>query len=192
MNNQISLTVNGIKQPLDPIPGETLSALLRERLRLTGTKIGCEESECGACTVLVDGEPVLSCMYPAERADGKQVVTIEGLAALTPEPLRQTQNGQSSAGLQGLHPLQQAFIEHGAVQCGFCIPGQLMTAQALLERKLDPAQEEIRAALKDTLCRCAGYPSIENAILAAATSLRTGEALPPPPIPPSFYSRPIV
>jgi xanthine dehydrogenase molybdenum-binding subunit len=180
MNNQISLTVNGQQHTLDARPNETLSDLLRYRLRLTGTKIGCDEAECGACTVLVDGEPVVSCIYPAERADGKTVVTIEGLADLTPTPLGALRHsphfrrkwGETEG---GLHPLQEAFIEHGAVQCGFCIPGQIMTAYALLERNPNPTQDDIRFALKDTLCRCAGYPTIENAILAAAESLRTGE-----------------
>ncbi|MCK6567088.1 MAG: aldehyde oxidoreductase [Chloroflexi bacterium] len=158
MTNPIALNVNGRPYAVDAVPGETLSTLLRERLRLTGTKIGCEEAECGACTVLVDGEPVMSCIYPAERADGKPVLTIEG----------------AREGAQ-LHPLQEAFIEHGAVQCGFCIPGQIMTAYALLKRNPRPTSDDIRFALKDTLCRCAGYPSIENAILAAAEALRTGE-----------------
>jgi CO/xanthine dehydrogenase Mo-binding subunit/aerobic-type carbon monoxide dehydrogenase small subunit (CoxS/CutS family) len=162
MNTQISLTVNGTKHTLEPVAGETLSTLLRERLRLTGTKIGCEEAECGACTVLVDGEPLMSCVYPAERADGKTIVTIEGLAQRVHEEMK-------------LHPLQEAFVQHGAVQCGFCIPGQIMTAYALLKRNPDPASADIRFALKDTLCRCAGYPSIENAIIAAAEALRTGE-----------------
>ncbi|MEP7134697.1 MAG: molybdopterin cofactor-binding domain-containing protein, partial [Chloroflexota bacterium] len=201
MTNQISLTVNGIQHVLEAKSNETLSSLLRDRLRLTGTKIGCDEAECGACTVLVDGEPVVSCIYPAERADGKTIVTIEGLAneftaksaknarekeknlsdlselrgsdaALTPSP--------SPAGRGGLHPLQEAFVEHGAVQCGFCIPGQIMTAYALLERNPNPTSDEIRFALKDTLCRCAGYPTIENSILAAAESLRTGEPVKKP------------
>ena len=167
MNNQISLTVNGIKHNLESKPGETLSTLLRERLRLTGTKIGCEEAECGACTVLVDGEPVVSCIYPAERADGKTIVTIEGLAQRVHEEMK-------------LHPLQEAFVEHGAVQCGFCIPGQILTAHALLKRNPNPDSADVRFALKDTLCRCAGYPSIENAILAAAQALRTGEPVPKP------------
>lgn len=182
MTNQISLTVNGVQHTLDAKPNETLSALLRERLHLTGTKIGCEEAECGACTVLVDGEPVVSCIYPAERADGKTVVTIEGLAStLTPSP--------SPKGRGELHPLQEAFVEHGAVQCGFCIPGQIMTAYALLERNPNPSKDEIRFALKDTLCRCAGYPTIENAILAAAESLRTGEPVRKPThIPDSIHS----
>lgn len=174
MTNQISLTVNGNQHTLETKPGETLSALLRERLRLTGTKIGCEEAECGACTVLVDGEPVVSCIYPAERADGKTVVTIEGLAQRVHEEMK-------------LHPLQEAFVEHGAVQCGFCIPGQIMTAYALLERNPNPTKDEIRFALKDTLCRCAGYPTIENAILAAAESLRTGEPVQKPVIPDSIH-----
>ena len=141
MNNQISLTVNGIKHTLEPNPGETLSALLRERLRLTGTKIGCEEAECGACTVLVDGEPMVSCIYPAERADGKTIVTIEGLAQRVHEEISASSSparrkGQSAQAK--LHPLQEAFVEHGAVQCGFCIPGQIMTAYALLKRNPNP------------------------------------------------------
>jgi xanthine dehydrogenase molybdenum-binding subunit len=175
--SNINLTVNGKQISLESVPGETLSTLLRERLRLTGTKIGCEEAECGACTVLVDGEPMMSCVYPAERADGKNVVTIEGLAALTPTPLPQ---GEGQGVRERLHPLQEAFVEHGAVQCGFCIPGQIMTAYALLKRNPNPTSDEIRFALKDTLCRCAGYPSIENAILAAAQALRTGEPVQKP------------
>ncbi|HET7142649.1 MAG TPA: molybdopterin cofactor-binding domain-containing protein, partial [Anaerolineales bacterium] len=175
MNNKISLTVNGAKHTLDPVAGETLSTLLRQRLRLTGTKIGCDEAECGACTVLVDGEPIMTCLYPAERADGKNIVTIEGLAQRVNEEMK-------------LHPLQEAFVEHGAVQCGFCIPGQIMTAYALLERNPNPNSAEIRFALKDTLCRCAGYPTIENSILAAAEALRTGEPVKPPHIPNSIHT----
>src|SRR5512145_2017742 len=179
MNNQISLTVNGIQHNLEPVPGETLSTLLRQRLRLTGTKIGCEEAECGACTVLVDGEPVVSCIYPAERANGKTVVTIEGLAQRVHDEMK-------------LHPLQEAFVEHGAVQCGFCIPGQIMTAFALLKRNPDPNSADVRFALKDTLCRCAGYPTIENAILAAAEALRTGEPVRPPHILDSIHAQNVV
>ena len=166
-DQNLTFTVNGQKYTLAPLPGETLADLLRNRLRLTGTKIGCNEAECGSCTVLVDGEPILSCNYPAERAEGKNIVTIEGLA-------------RSENGRLVLHPLQEAFIVHGAVQCGFCIPGQIMTAYALLQKKPDPSREDIRTALKDTLCRCAGYPSIENAIQAAAAAMRTGEAVKPP------------
>jgi xanthine dehydrogenase molybdenum-binding subunit len=172
--SNIDLTVNGKAYSLEPVPGEALSTLLRRRLHLTGTKIGCDESECAACTVLVDGEPVLSCMYPAERAGGKAILTIEGLAVRVHEEMK-------------LHPLQEAFVEHGAVQCGFCIPGQIMTAYALLGRNPDPNSDEIRFALKDTLCRCAGYPSIETAILAAAQALRTGEPVAKPSIPDSIH-----
>ena len=173
--SNINLNVNGKQYSIDAVAGETLSTLLRERLRLTGTKIGCEEAECGACTVLVDGQPMMSCVYPAERADGKTIVTIEGLAQRVHEEMK-------------LHPLQEAFVEHGAVQCGFCIPGQIMTAYALLKRNPNPNSEDIRFALKDTLCRCAGYPSIENAIIAAAEALRTGESVQKPThIPNSIY-----
>ncbi|HEY3474957.1 MAG TPA: molybdopterin cofactor-binding domain-containing protein [Anaerolineales bacterium] len=179
MTNQISLTINGNKHKLEPKPGETLSTLLRERLRLTGTKIGCEEAECGACTVLIDGEPVVSCIYPAERADGKAIVTIEGLAERVHNEMK-------------LHPLQEAFVEHGAVQCGFCIPGQIMTAYALVKRNPNPTKDEVRFALKDTLCRCAGYPTIENAILAAAQALRTGEPIQKPSIPDSVHQHKLV
>jgi aerobic-type carbon monoxide dehydrogenase small subunit (CoxS/CutS family) len=183
MNNKISLTVNGIQHTLEAKPNETLSDLLRYRLRLTGTKIGCDEAECGACTVLVDGEPVVSCIYPAERADGKKIVTIEGLAGeFTAKNAKDSKEenaknlrelGGSDASTSGfdyrplnpplsarLHPLQEAFVEHGAVQCGFCIPGQIMTAYALLERNPNPTKDEVRFALKDTLCRCAGYPAL--------------------------------
>jgi selenium-dependent xanthine dehydrogenase len=204
MDNPISLTVNNIQHILESIPGETLSTLLRQRLRLTGTKIGCDEAECGACTVLVDGKPVLSCIYPAERANGKQILTIEGLSALSGESRQanaveaQVANSpsttdfvsstQPSAQDGKLHPLQEAFIEHGAVQCGFCIPGEIMTAYALLEQNPNPTKDEIRFALKDTLCRCAGYPAIENAVFAAARTLRTGESIPKPNIPESIHA----
>ncbi|MCS7040596.1 MAG: 2Fe-2S iron-sulfur cluster-binding protein, partial [Caldilineales bacterium] len=166
----LTLTVNGRRYTLPPEPGETLAHLLRERLHLTGTKIGCEEAECGSCTVWVDDEPQLACIYPAARAHGRTVVTIEGLAA-------------TWADGRGLHPLQEAFIRHGAVQCGFCIPGQIMTAAALLRRHPNPTSADVRQALKDTLCRCGGYPSIERAVLAAATAMRTGGEVPPPVIP---------
>jgi xanthine dehydrogenase molybdenum-binding subunit len=162
----ITLNVNGNDYELPAIPGETLADLLRNRLNLTGTKIGCNEAECGACTVVIDSNPVLSCVYPAERARGKKILTIEGLAK------------KSEDGVQ-LHPLQEAFVTHGAVQCGFCIPGQIMTSYALLEKNQAPTSDEIRYALKDTLCRCAGYPTIENAINAAADSMRDHQPVAP-------------
>jgi CO/xanthine dehydrogenase Mo-binding subunit/aerobic-type carbon monoxide dehydrogenase small subunit (CoxS/CutS family) len=182
--NEFTLTVNGKSYTLPSVPGETLADLLRNRLYLTGTKIGCNEAECGACTVLVDDDPVMSCSYPADRADGKTILTIEGLASLSNHEARQEreENQKNLSGLRGsqLHPLQEAFINYGAVQCGFCIPGQIMTSYALLQRNPSPKQADIRAALKDTLCRCAGYPSIEGAILAAAESLRTGQPVTSP------------
>ncbi len=175
----IKLIVNDETHTLSVKPGETLANLLRERLHLTGTKIGCEEAECGACTVLVNDEPVLSCVYPAGRADGKKIVTVEGLAKKVHQALK-------------LHPLQEAFVKHGAVQCGFCIPGQIMTAFALLKRNPNPTPEEVRYALKDTLCRCGGYQMIEKAILAAAQTLRTGEPLNLPEIHESIHKRDVV
>lgn len=175
----LSITINGEPITLEPRPGEMLAQLLRERLRLTGTKIGCEEAECGSCTVWVDGEPQLACIYPTVRAQGREILTIEGLAANHQQRL-----GDGGLPLAGsrLHPLQEAFISHGAVQCGFCIPGQIMTAAALLHRAPDASSDEIRHALKDTLCRCAGYPTIERAVEAAAHALRTGEPIPPPAV----------
>jgi selenium-dependent xanthine dehydrogenase len=170
----MELTVNGKTCSANPRPGEMLSDLLRYHLGLTGTKIGCNEAECGACTVLVEGEPVLSCTYPAQRAQGKEIVTIEGLASLE-QGFESSQAGQKEAENGNLHPLQEAFIEHGAVQCGFCIPGQIMTAYALLKRNPDPSEEDIQQALKDTLCRCGGYPSIIRSVQSAANSLQTGE-----------------
>jgi selenium-dependent xanthine dehydrogenase len=154
----LRLRVNGREVEVEHQPQEMLSDVLRYRLGLTGTKVGCGEAECGACTVLVDGEPIMSCIYPAVRAEGREVITIEGLA----------QNGE-------LHPLQEAFVETGAVQCGFCIPGQIMTSFALLQRNPDPDEAEIRAALKDTLCRCAGYPAILQAVQSASAHMQ-GEA----------------
>ena len=177
--NQISITVNGIEHDLPVKPGEMLADLLRERLGLIGTKIGCNEMECGACTVLVDNEPVLSCNYPAARANHRSVLTIEGLT------------GRAPAGAS-LHPLQEAFVQHGAVQCGFCIPGQIMTAYGLLLRNPDPKPEDIHHDLKDTLCRCAGYPTIERAILAAAEAMRTGQPVEKPVVAPSTRAHQVV
>lgn len=172
----IEFIVNGRPVSVEPVEGEMLADLLRERLRLTGVKIGCNEDECGACTVVIDGEPVLSCNYPAVKAHGKNITTIEGLA-------------QKNDLAPNLHPLQDAFIQYGAVQCGFCIPGQLMTSYALLQHNPDPSEEDIKVALKDTLCRCAGYPSIIGAIQAAGKSIRTGEPIEPPQVAPSVRAK---
>jgi len=169
----LSLNVNGRPISLPLIPGETLAELLRERLNLTGTKIGCNEAECGTCTVLVDGEPILSCAYPAARAQGKEVTTIEGLAPPSPD----------ESGRQDLHPLQEAFIAHGAVQCGFCTPGQIITAYALLKRYPTPTQKDIHLAMNGTLCRCGCYPAIERAILATADSSLQGMPMASPTMP---------
>jgi len=167
----MNLIVNGKSYSLEPLPGEMLADLLRNRLGLTGTKIGCNEAECGSCTVLVEDVPVLSCTYPAIKAQGKRILTIEGLAYADV-----SQDPDQPPG--ALHPLQAAFIAFGAVQCGFCIPGQIMTAYALLKRNPNPDEFEVRKALKDTLCRCAGYPSILRAVQAAAARLRGEPALP--------------
>ncbi|HMN58852.1 MAG TPA: molybdopterin-dependent oxidoreductase [Anaerolinea sp.] len=177
----IQLMVNDREYVLPQVPGEMLSDLLRYRLGLTGTKIGCNEAECGACTVLVDGKPILSCTYPAARAHQRRVTTIEGLATPGRTPDERI-----------LHPLQKAFILYGAVQCGFCIPGQIMTAYSLLEEKPDPCEEDIRFALKDTLCRCGGYSTITNAILAAAKAIRTGDPVEAPVVAESINPRKVV
>ncbi len=174
MVDKIIFKLNGEEQRFEVKPGEMLAGLLRERLGLTGTKIGCNEAECGACTVIVDGEPILSCTYPAVRVNGKEVLTIEGLAS------HEAHKYGLSEEEEQLHPLQEAFILHGAVQCGFCTPGQIMTAFDLLERNSDPTTSDIRHALKDTLCRCGGYPSIERAILAASRAMREGEPVEKP------------
>jgi carbon-monoxide dehydrogenase small subunit len=147
----LRMTVNG--QPVDlQVPvAATLASVLRENLGLIGTKIGCEEGECGACTVLVDGVAVNSCLYLAMKANGRQIRTIEGLA----------KDGQ-------LHPLQQAFIDQGAVQCGYCTPGMLLSAVALLEHNPHPTDDEIRRAISGNLCRCTGYIKIIDAIRAVA------------------------
>ena len=147
----ITVTVNGAVERLEVPSNMTLLQMLRDKLALTGTKNGCEAGECGACTVLVDGEPFNSCMMLAVEMDGREVVTVEGLA---PE-------GQ-------LSPLQEAFIEHNAVQCGFCTPGMLIAATALLRRNPNPTEEEIKEALVGNLCRCTGYVRIIDAIQAAA------------------------
>ncbi|MGB9722589.1 MAG: molybdopterin cofactor-binding domain-containing protein [Chloroflexia bacterium] len=165
----ITLTVNGVEREVRVGPRTTLLEVLREELGLTGTKNGCGQGHCGACTVLVDGQAVRSCIYLARRAAGRRVLTIEGLA---PSPW-----GQEGGG-EGLHPLQQAFIDQGAVQCGFCTPGMIMAALALLQQSPRPGREEILLALEPNLCRCTGYSSIVRAVLQASGQL------PPPAAPP--------
>jgi carbon-monoxide dehydrogenase small subunit len=147
----IHLTINGSDHALDVNPGTTLLDLIRDRFQLTGTKECCDLGECGACTLLLDGRAVNSCLVLAAEADGSAITTIEGLA----------EDGR-------LNPLQHAFLATGAVQCGFCIPGQVMAAQYLLQRNPHPTPGEVREALSGNLCRCGGYEQIAAAVLAAA------------------------
>jgi CO/xanthine dehydrogenase Mo-binding subunit/aerobic-type carbon monoxide dehydrogenase small subunit (CoxS/CutS family) len=179
----ININVNGMDYELEEKPNEMLVDLLRSRLGLTGTKVGCGEAECGACTVLLDGKPVLSCSYPAVKAGGHSVITIEGLADQTPAVLQPAHS---------LHPLQEAFIAKGAVQCGFCIPGQIMTAYGLLLNNPKPDSESIKAALKDTLCRCAGYSAILEAVQEAGEVLSGDGAITPRELPASKNAGKIV
>ena len=152
---QQRLVVNGEAAEVSFAPYKTLLEVLREDLQLTGTKHGCELGECGACTVLLDGEPVLSCLVLARECDGRTVQTIEGLA-----------RGPD------LHPLQAAFTDFGGSQCGYCTPGVIMTAKALLDRNANPTREQIKEATAGNLCRCTGYQQITDAIEAAAAQLR--------------------
>jgi carbon-monoxide dehydrogenase small subunit len=151
----ITLVVNGDTVTLAVPPERTLVEALRDDLGLTGTKQGCDEGDCGACTVLVDGRPVLSCIALAADFDGARVDTVEGLARGT-----------------RLHPLQEAFVQHGAAQCGFCTPGILASARALLAREPAPTRDAIREAIAGNLCRCTGYVKIVDAIEDAARALR--------------------
>ncbi len=152
MTVEILITVNGVAEPLAVHPHRNLVSVLREECGLTGTKEGCDDCECGACMVLVDGRPVNSCSYLAVQADGKAVTTVEGLA------------GPDGA----LSPLQQAFLSCGGVQCGFCTPGMLISATALLDQVPNPTDDEIRTAVSGNLCRCTGYTGIFDAIRSAA------------------------
>lgn len=147
----IRLKVNGAEHELSIYPNMTLLSVLRDELGLTGAREGCQEGSCGACTVLVDGKAVRSCLLLAMDAEGKDIITIEGLA----------EDGQ-------LHPMQQSFVDHGAIQCGFCSPGMILTAKALLDENPNPAEDEIRKAMSGNLCRCTGYVNIIEAIMAVA------------------------
>lgn len=159
---QISLEVNGEPVEISIPPHKTLLEVLREDLGLTGTKHGCELGECGTCTVLLDGQPVLSCLVLGVAAAGRKVKTVEGMAR----------------GAE-LHPLQRAFADLGAAQCGYCTPGILLTAEALLQRNPRPSRQQIKEALSGNLCRCTGYIKIYEAVELAAAWMRGEEAAPP-------------
>ena len=152
---QIRLIVNGISYELDVKPWETLVDVLRNDLGLTGTKEGCGLGECGACTVIMEGKAVNSCLVLAPEADGKKITTIEGLA-----------EGDE------LHPVQEAFVEQGGLQCGFCTPGMILSTKALLDENTNPSEEEIRRGIAGNLCRCTGYTKIIESIKAAAENLQ--------------------
>jgi len=151
---RVELTVNGERREADAWAGESLLYILRERLGLPGSKNACEQGECGSCSVLLDGRLVCACLVLAAQADGHELVTVEGL-------------GEEA----GLHPVQEAFAETGAVQCGFCTPGFVVAAADLLQRSPDPSDDEIREALSGNLCRCTGYAKIFDAVRLAAERL---------------------
>jgi carbon-monoxide dehydrogenase small subunit len=150
----VKLVVNGIEREADVWPGASLLGLLRDELGLIGSKNACEQGECGSCSVWLDGEVVCSCLVPASQADGCAVRTVESLATG-----------------EGLHPVQQAFLDAGAVQCGFCTPGMIVAAVDLLERDPHPSEQAIREALAGNLCRCTGYQKILEAVQAAAEAM---------------------
>jgi len=152
----INLTVNGETYELLVVPNELLLNVLRDRLHLTGTKYVCGIGECGACTVSIDGALMLSCLMLAATADGSEITTIEGLAGV---------DGQ-------LDPVQEAFLDHGAYQCGYCTPGLIMSSKALLQENANPTEAEIREFLRGNLCRCTGYSSVVRAVQGAAGSMR--------------------
>ena len=151
----VRLHINGHRYDLEVEPHRTLLSVLHQELGLTGTKQNCLEAECGVCTLLVDGEAVNSCIYPVMKAEGRQVTTIEGLATKA-----------------GLHPMQRAFIAYDAVQCGYCIPGMIMSAVALVNEHPEPTEQEIVEGLAGNLCRCTGYAKIIEAVSAAAEEMR--------------------
>lgn len=149
------MTVNGERVEIAVDPSVMLLSVLRDDLGLTGAKKGCEKGECGTCTIILDGKTVTSCITPAMRAMGKEVLTIEGLG----KPGK-------------LHPIQEAFVECGAIQCGFCTPGMVLSAKALLDEIPNPTEEEVRVALSGNLCRCTGYVKIVDAVLMAASMMQ--------------------
>ena len=157
MKQAIKLRVNGESYEVEVEPKRLLVDVLRDNLGLTGTKKACDLGNCGSCTILMDGKPVLSCLTLAIEAQGKDILTVEGLA----------KNGQ-------LHPLQHAFIDYGAIQCGFCTPGMLLSAKALLDENPRPTHAEIKEALSGNLCRCTGYVKIIEAVEAAAQEMKGG------------------
>ena len=158
MKKELHITVNGDAHHLLVDTGRTLLDVIREDIGLTGTKNGCGAGECGACTVLLDNEPVNSCLVLAHEAEGRDVLTIEGLAV---------------GGV--LHPIQEAFVSQGAIQCGYCTPGMVMSTKALLDRNPDPTREEILRGLRGNLCRCTGYVKIVEAVEVAKCLLAEGE-----------------
>lgn len=156
---RITITVNGERKSAEVEPRLLLAHLLRNGLRLTGTHTGCDTTNCGACTVLVDGRPIKSCTMLAVQADGREVTTVEGLATASE-----------------LHPLQEGFKDEHGLQCGFCTPGMMMAAKALLEENPDPTEDEVRWAISGNLCRCTGYQNIVKSVLWAAEKLRAQSA----------------
>lgn len=155
MKRPIQLKVNGVMEEVYVEPSWTLTKVLREQLGLTGTKVSCGVGNCGACTVLIDGKAMRSCLLLAMKARGKEIITIEGL---------REEDGE-------LHPLQKAFIEHFAVQCGYCTPGMIMSAKALLDENPMPTEDEVKEGLRGNLCRCTGYTKIIEAVLATADKM---------------------
>jgi aerobic carbon-monoxide dehydrogenase small subunit len=160
----VTLEINGESHEALVEPDRTLLDVLRSELGLTGTKTNCLDAECGVCTVLVDGLAVNSCLYLAVAAQGRAIMTIEGLAAA----------GEGLAPAGTMHPLQQAFMDHGAVQCGYCIPGMILSAKAYLDEHPRPSEAQIREALAGNLCRCTGYQKIVDAVLAASGRMAAG------------------